>query len=34
MRGPVNDMLNSDTENQMSSFLLKTLDTLNTTNFD
>jgi DNA primase large subunit len=34
MRGPVIEMLNSDIENQMSAFIRKTLETLNTTNFD
>lgn len=34
MRGPVMEMLNADTENQISAFIRKTLDTLNTSNFD
>jgi DNA primase large subunit len=34
MRGPVIEMLNGDVENQMSAFIRKTLETLNTTNFD
>ena len=34
MQVAVIEMLNNDVENQMSAFLRKTLDTLNTTNFD
>ncbi len=34
MRGPVVEMLNNDSENQLNTFIRKTLDTLNTTNFD
>ena len=34
MRGPVLEMLNKDVENQMSGFIRKTLDTLNSTSFD
>lgn len=34
MRGPVMELINNDVENQLSAFLRKTLDTLNTTNFD
>jgi hypothetical protein len=34
MRGPVIELINNDVENQMSAFLRKTLETLNTSNFD
>ena len=34
MQVAVIEMLNNDVENQMNAFLRKTLDTLNTTNFD
>lgn len=34
MRGPVIEMLNADGENQIGAFIRKTLETLNTTNFD
>jgi DNA primase large subunit len=34
MRGPVIEMLNSDSENQMSAFIRRTLESLNTSNFD
>jgi hypothetical protein len=34
MRGPVMELINNDVENQLSAFLRKTLETLNTSNFD
>jgi len=34
MRGPVAEMLANDSENQVGAFIRRTLDTLNTTNFD
>lgn len=34
MRGPVTELLATDSENQLSAFIRKTLETLNTTNFD
>ncbi len=34
MRGPVAELLATDSENQLSAFIRKTLETLNTTNFD
>lgn len=34
MRIGVVDLLDNDVENQMSGFIRKTLDTLNTTNYD
>jgi len=34
MRVPLIELLNNDVENQMNGFLTKTLETLNTTNFD
>jgi DNA primase large subunit len=34
MRGPVTELLAGDSENQVSAFIRKTLETLNTSNFD
>ena len=34
MRGPVIELINNDIENQMSGFIRKTLDTLNSVNFE